>query len=262
VRTYVYSNISRTEFPQCFSGTNEGFSEIWWFYCSEDAEETAANGHLLQQSNYSLLQENGDLILNEGISSAVPTDRYVIFNYLDRVWYYGNMERSAWLDTPLRNFPTAATMTNQLVEHENGNDDGTTNPSSPIYAYIQSSDFDIGDGHNYGFAWRMLPDITFNGSTTASPLFPQVTMSMRPRQNPGSPYSPAPSPTVRADKSYGVVHNYTVQEFTEIVYTRVRGRQMAFKIESNKPGSENADQLGTQWQLGVPRIDVRPDGRR
>jgi len=254
VRTYVYSNISRTEFPQCFSGTNEGFSEIWWFYCSADAEETAANGHLLQQSNYSLLQENGDLLLNEGVSSAVPTDRYVIFNYLDRVWYYGNMERSAWLDTPLRNFPTAATMTNQLVEHENTNDDGTTNPPSPIYAYIQSSDFDIGDGHNYGFAWRMLPDITFDGSTTASPAFPQVTMSMRPRQNPGSPYSPAPSPTVRADKSYGVVHNYTVQEFTEIIYTRVRGRQMAFKIES--------DTLGTQWQLGVPRIDVRPDGRR
>ena len=251
VRTYVYSNINRTEFPQAFSGTNEGFSEIWWFYCSADAAES---GHLLQQTNFDLLQENGDLILNEGISTAVPTDRYVIFNYLDRVWYYGNMERSAWLDTPLRNFPTAATMTNQLVEHENGNDDGTTNPSSPIYAYIQSSDFDIGDGHNYGFAWRMLPDITFDGSTTADPAFPQVTMTMRPRQNPGAPYNTAPSPTVQADKPYGVIHNYTVQEFTEIIYTRVRGRQLALKIESNT--------LGTQWQLGVPRLDVRPDGRR
>lgn len=254
VRTYVYNNISRTEFPQCFSGTNEGFSEIWWFYCSADSEAASQNGHLLQQTNYALLQENGDLILNEGISTETNIDRYVVFNYLDRVWYYGEMERSAWLDSPLRNFPTAATLTNQLVEHEVGNDDGTVNPPAPIYSYVQSSDFDIGDGHNYGFAWRMLPDITFNGSTTESPNKPEVTMTMRPRQNPGAPYGTAPSPTVESTQNYGTVHNYTVQEFTEIIYTRVRGRQMAFKVSS--------DTLGTQWQLGVPRLDVRPDGRR
>jgi hypothetical protein len=148
----------------------------------------------------------------------------------------------------------AATLGNQLVFHELGIDDGTTNPPSPITSYIQSSDFDIGDGHNYGFVWRMLPDITFDGSTSPSPTRPEVTMTMRPRQNPGSPYGTAPSPTVESTQNYGTVHNYTVQEFTEIVYTRVRGRQMAFKIES--------DTLGTQWQLGVPRLDVRPDGRR
>ncbi len=230
VRTYVFNDINRDQYSQFFGGTNEGFSEVWWFYCSA----------------------NSDVI-----------DRYVIFNYLDRVWYYGSMSRTAWLDSPLRASPVAATIGNQLVFHENGADDGTTNPPSPIYSYIQSSDFDIGDGHNYGFVWRLLPDITFDGSTTLEGLYPKVTMTMRPRQNPGAPYNTAPSPTVASTQNYGGIEkNYTVQEFTEIIYTRIRGRQMAFKIESNKPGSESANQLGTQWQLGVPRLDVRPDGRR
>jgi hypothetical protein len=221
VRTYVYNDINRDQFTQCFAGTNEGFSEIWWFYCS-------ANSNVI--------------------------DRYVIFNYLDRVWYYGSLTRSAWLDSPLRDFPMAAGLDNRLYFHELGVDDGSTNPPSPINAYVQSSDFDIGDGHNYGFVWRMLPDITFDGSSTPSPLYPQVTMTMRPRQNPGAPYNTAPSPTVVSTQSYAAQRTYNVQQFTEIIYTRVRGRQLAFKIESNT--------LGTQWQLGVPRLDVRPDGRR
>jgi hypothetical protein len=221
LRTYVFEDINRDQFSQIFSGTNEGYSEVWWFYCS-------ANSNVI--------------------------DRYVIFNYLDRVWYYGTLGRTAWIDSPLRDFPTAATLDNQLVYHEAAVDDGTTNPPSAINAYVQSSDFDIGDGHNYGFVWRMIPDITFDGSTTPSPLFPQVTMTMRPRQNPGSPYGTAPSPTVTTPQSYSSQNVYNVQEFTEIIYTRIRGRQMAFKIESNT--------VGTQWQLGVPRMDVRPDGRR
>jgi hypothetical protein len=220
VRTYVYSDINRDQFSQCFASTSEGYSEVWWFYCS-------ANSNVI--------------------------DRYVIFNYLDRVWYYGSMSRSAWIDSPLREYPMAATLDNRLVFHELGNDNGETNPPSPITAYIQSSDFDIGDGHNYGFVWRMLPDITFDGSTTPSPLEPTVTMTMRPRQNPGSGYGTALSPFVTSAQSYAGQSSYNVQQFTEIIYSRVRGRQMAFKIESNT--------LGTQWQLGVPRIDVRPDGR-
>ena len=221
LRTYVFEDINRDQFSQFFASTSEGYSEIWWFYCSAN-------------------------------SSVI--DRYVIFNYLDRVWYYGTMGRTAWIDSPLRDYPTAATLGNQLVYHEAAVDDGTTNPPSPINAYVQSSDFDIGDGHNYGFVWRMIPDITFDGSTTPSPLFPQVTMTMRPRQNPGSPYGTAQSPTVTTPQSYAAQNVYNVQEFTEIIYTRLRGRQMAFKIESNT--------IGTQWQLGVPRMDVRPDGRR
>lgn len=151
----------------------------------------------------------------------------------------------------------ATGLDNRLYYHELGVDNGETNPPSPISSYIQSSDFDIGDGHNYGFVWRMLPDITFDGSTTPSPLEPTVTMTMRPRQNPGSGYGATLSPAVTSSQNYSPItgqSTYTVQQFTEIIYSRVRGRQMAFKIESNT--------LGTQWQLGVPRIDVRPDGRQ
>lgn len=221
LRQFVFGDINREQQEQFFAGTNEGYSEIWWFYCSA----------------------NSDVI-----------DRYVIFNYLDRVWYYGTLDRTAWLDSPLRQFPMAATSGNLLVYHEAAVDDGSTNPPSPISAYIQSSDFDIGDGHNYGFVWRILPDITFDNSTTPNPETPRVKFVVRPRQNPGSAYGVSPSPTIQSTQSYAGQQVYNVQEFTEIVYSRVRGRQMAFKIES--------DSLGTQWQLGVPRIDVRPDGRR
>ena len=221
VRQYVFEDINIAQQEQFFAGTNEGYSEVWWFYCSA----------------------NSDVI-----------DRYVIFNYLDRVWYYGTLDRTAWLDSPLRQFPMAATGGNLLVFHEAAVDDGTTNPPSPISAYVQSSDFDINDGHNYGFVWRIIPDITFNNSTTPIPNKPQVKFVVRPRQNPGSGYGTAQAPTIQSSQSYAGQQVYNVQEFTEIVYSRVRGRQMAFKIESNT--------LGTQWQLGVPRIDVRPDGRQ
>jgi hypothetical protein len=221
VRTYVYNDINRDQFFQCFSGTNEGFSEVWWFYCSAN-------------------------------SSTI--DRYVIFNYLDRVWYYGSLARTAWLDSPLRDYPQAATPSNIIVYHEAIVDNGETNPPSAIDCYIQSSDFDIDDGHNYGFVWRMIPDITFDGSNTAPPENPRVNFTMRPKQNPGAPYNVAPSPLVRSAQNYGTVQTYNVQQFTQIVYTRVRGRQLAFRIES--------DTLGTQWQLGTPRLDVRKDGRR
>ena len=222
LRQYVFGDINTTQSSQCFAGTNEGYSEVWWYYCSAD---------------------------------STVVDRYVIYNYLDQVWYYGTLGRTAWLDSPLRNFPMAATYSNNVVFHENGVDDTTTTGNTlPITSYIQSSDFDIGDGHNYGFVWRMIPDITFDGSTTPAPNTPQVTFTVRPRQNPGSPYGTADVPTVASTQSYANQRNYTVQEFTQIVYTRLRGRQMAFKIIS--------DTVGTQWQLGVPRIDVRPDGRR
>lgn len=222
LRQYVFGDINTTQSSQFFAGTNEGFSEVWWYYCS---------------------------------ANSTVVDRYVIYNYLDQVWYYGTLGRTAWLDSPLRSFPMAATYSRNIVFHENGVDDITTTGNIlPITSYIQSSDFDIGDGHNYGFVWRMIPDITFDGSTTPAPNTPQVTFSVRPRHNPGSPYGTADVPTVASTQSYADQRNYTVQEFTQIVYTRLRGRQMAFKIIS--------DTVGTQWQLGVPRIDVRPDGRR
>lgn len=221
LRQYVFSNINRDQEAQFFAGTNEGFSEVWWFYCS---------------------------------ANSTTVDRYVIFNYLDRVWYYGTLGRTAWLDSAIRQFPQAATYGNIIVFHEAAVDNGETNPPSAISAYIQSSDFDIGDGHNYGFVHRMIPDITFDGSTTPAPERPRVSFTVRPRQNPGSGYGVGNTPTVESKQSYAGQSTYNVQEFTEIIYTRVRGRQMAFRVES--------DSLGTQWQLGVPRVDVRQDGKR
>ena len=222
VRTYIFNDINRDQEAQFNAGTNEGYSEVWWNYCSK----------------------NSDVI-----------DRYVIFNYLDRVWYYGTLDRTAWLDSPLRPYPMAATAGNIVVYHEAAVDDGSTNPPSAINAYVQSSDFDIGDGHNYGFVWRIIPDITFDGSSTTGETTnnPVVNFTVRPRQNPGSNYGTALAPTVTSAQSYAGQTTYNVQQFTEIIYSRVRGRQMAFKVESNS--------IGTQWQLGVPRIDVRPDGR-
>ena len=224
LRQYVYGDINTEQHLQCFAGANEGYSEVWWFYCS---------------------------------ANSTVVDRYVIYNYLDKVWYYGTLERSAWLDSPLRDFPMGATYNHTVVYHENGNnDEELSGQAVPINSYIQSSDFDIGDGHNFGFVWRVIPDLTFDGSDMSglSNTYPSVTLTVRPRQNPGANYGTSAAPTVESAQSYAVQKNYTVQEFTEIVYTRIRGRQMAFKISS--------EDLGVQWQLGVPRIDLRPDGRR
>jgi hypothetical protein len=218
LRQYIFGNINLQQQYQFFAATNEGFNEVWWFYCS---------------------------------AGSTVIDRYVIYNHLERIWAYGNLSRTAWLDTPLREHPTAAGYGGQIIYHEDGVDDGTTNPPSAISAFIQSADANIGDGHNYGFVWRMIPDITFDGSTVDKP---SVTMTLKPRQNPGSNYSAAASPTVASTQNYSGQRNYTVQQFTEIVYVRVRGRQMAFRISS--------DGLGVQWQLGVPSLDLRPDGRR
>ena len=218
LRQYIFGDINLQQQYQFFAGTNEGFNEIWWFYCS---------------------------------ANSTAIDRYVVYNHLEKIWSYGNLARTAWLDTPLRDFPSAAGYDGQLIYHEDGVNDATTNPPSPISAYIQSADANIGDGHNYGFVWRMIPDVTFDGSTVNNP---SVTMTLKPRQNPGANYSAAATPTVTSTQNYQAQRNYTVQEFTEIVYVRVRGRQMAFRISS--------DGLGVQWQLGVPSLDIRPDGRR
>ena len=218
LRQYVYDDINMIQSYQFFSGTNEGYNEVWWFYCSAN-------------------------------SNAI--DRYVVFNYLERTWYYGTMERTYWLDSPLREQPMAAGYNGQLLYHESGNDDGTTNPPSPIISYCQSSDFDIGDGHNFGLVTRIIPDLTFDGSDVAQPT---VTFTVRPRQNPGANYGTSDSPDVVSGNNYANQRTYNVQQFTQYVYVRVRGRQMAFRIGSND--------LGVAWQLGAPRLDVRPDGRR
>ena len=220
LRQYIYDDINLDQSFQVFAGGNEGFNEIWWFYVSSEST-------------------------NDSI------DKYVIYNYVDRVWYYGTMARTAWLDSGIRQFPMAADYNNRILFHESSVDDNAGTSSVAINAYVQSSDFDIGDGHIFDFVWRILPDVNFNGSTANGPT---VTMTVKPRQNSGTPYGQADNPTVVSSNNFITQHTYNIQEFTGQVYTRLRGRQLSFRIESTG--------LGVAWQLGMPRIDVRNDGRR
>ena len=215
LRRYVFQNFNILQNEQVYASTNEGFNEVWWFYCSLD---------------------------------STVVDSYVVYNYLENVWYYGTMGRTAWLDSGLLPYPIAATYNGNLVQHEFGVDDAEdTNTPLPIVASISSSEFDIGDGHNFGFIWRILPDLTFAGSSD-SPT-PEVTMTLYPLQNSGSGTGTPASAAVTEGASYVIT-----EEFTGQIYTRVRGRQLIFKIASTA--------LGTTWQLGAPRIDIRQDGRR
>lgn len=223
LRQYIYQDINTAQYDQIFCGTNEGFNEVWWFYCSSD---------------------------------STTIDRYVIYNYLEDIWYFGTMARTAWLDSGVRVQPIAATYSNNLVTHEIGNDDNETGTVQAINAYITSSEFDLDDGHNFSFVWRVLPDITFRGSSATSP---QVTMYLLPLRNAGSGYN---VDSVTANQSVGGTSYATVtrtavlpiEEFTGQIYTRIRGRQISMKIESTA--------LGVAWQLGATRLDLRPDGRR
>lgn len=224
LRQYIYDDINLSQAFQVVSGTNEGYNEIWWYYCS---------------------------------ANSTTIDRYVIFNHLERTWYYGTLARTAWLDSPLRAQPmgigygSSGEPSGALINHETGVNDGSINPPSPIDAYVQSSDFDIGDGHNFGFVWRLIPDVTFDGSAVNAP---SLNFTVLPRTNPGANYGSSDNPAVTSTQNYSGQTTYAIQQFTQQVYVRIRGRQMAFRVESNT--------LGTQWQLGTPRIDVRPDGRR
>ena len=222
LRRYVFGDLNQEQASQVFSGTNEGFNEVWWFYCSD------------------------------GVTAV---DKYVIYNYLEKVWYYGTMERTAWLDSGLQSFPIAAkynssTLTGNLINHETGLNDDTTGTPAAINAYISSSEFDIGDGHNFGFVWRVLPDLTFeNAENTPTGTLPSVTMTLYGLANSGSGVTSTASQPVAKSSTYTIT-----EQFTGMIFTRMRGRQMIFKIGSN--------QVNTCWQLGAPRIDIRPDGRR
>jgi hypothetical protein len=214
LRRFVFSDLNREQNQQVFAGTNEGFNEVWWFYCSAD---------------------------------SLTVDKYVIFNYAENAWYYGTMARTAWLDTGLLDHPIAATYNYKVLYHEVGVDDQETNNAAPIVAYISSSEFDIEDGHNVAQVWRMLPDLTFEGSTEGSS--PELVMTLYGLTNSGSGVTSGKSRSVVKGSSYVIT-----EEFTGQIYPRVRGRQMIMKGESTK--------LGTTWQLGAPRLDIRKDGRR
>ena len=212
LRRHIFSNINLAQNDQVFAGTNEGFNEIWWFYCS---------------------------------AGVTTIDSYVVYNYVEDIWYYGSLGRTAWSDSGLRDYPQAATYNYNIVDHERGVDDNATGTPTAITAYIESAEFDIDDGEHFGFVWRMVPDLTFEGSTAATP---QVTMTMYGMNGSGSGFN------TEAAKAVARTSTVTIEQFTNIVYTRIRGRQMIIEISS--------DGLGTTWQLGAPRIDIKQDGRR
>lgn len=222
LRRFIFNDFNQSQIEQVYSGTNEGFNEIWWFYCS---------------------------------ANSTTIDRYVIYNYLEKIWYYGTMERTAWLDAGLRPYPMATTydsntQSGRIIYHENGLNDNTSGTNNAINAYISSSEFDIDDGQNFGFVWRILPDLTFaNSSNAPSGLSARVNMTLRGLYNSGSGQIDSATGLVSKGSTYVIT-----EEFTGQIYTRVRGRQMIFEIES--------DQVNTAWQLGSPRIDIRKDGRR
>ena len=217
VRKHVFDDLDKGQYEQVFAGTLEEYHEIWWFYCD---------------------------------SQRVAPNKYVVYNYLEDIWYVGTMGRSAWYDSPINDFPLAATDTYNLVEHENGNDNGQGATLEAIDSFITSGQFGIESGTSFTFIDKVVPDLSFVGSNASSP---SVEMSLLASSEPGSAdNNPASEGGVNEGQVALAVG--TVDEYTDQLDVRVRGRQMAIKVRSNA--------LGTKWQLGTPRLNMRPDGRR
>jgi hypothetical protein len=205
LRNHVFGNLNYEQVDQIICGTNEGWNEVWWFYPSADATEN---------------------------------DSYVIWNHIDLIWYYGTINRTAWIDSPLRQYPQAVSFDGYYYNQEEGCDDDT----NPMNSFITSNDVDLDDGERLMLIRRIIPDVDFTGSTAASP---EVLITMKPRNFPGGAYQDEPDePVIQT----------AVDQYTNQVFLRARARQMGFKIES--------ENLGVQWQLGAPRLDGRRDGTR
>lgn len=211
LRQYIFNDFNYAQEAQTTVGSVGEFNEIWWFYCS---------------------------------SEAVSPDRYVVYNYQERIWYYGTMNRTAWVDCPNRTYPIAA-IDGNLIYQENGLEDNATGTALPISAYIQSADFDLDDGYQFMFIRRLIPDVTFSGSTASTPA---VTMKLYARDFPGGGYNQ------ETDEPIARTTTIPVEEYTDQKWLRIRGRQIAFRIES--------DSTGTQWSLGIPRLEMVADGRK
>jgi hypothetical protein len=212
VRSYVFDDFNRDQKEKVFAALNSSYNEVWWFYPSANSNEV---------------------------------DRYVVFNFQENAWYYGQMTRTAWIDRGISDYPVSAYIDGRQYFQELGLDDATTSPVSPISAYIESSQIDIQDGENFVFIRRIIPDITFENSTANSPT---STFTVKVRNFPGGNYL--------NDNNASVVRSATapVEQFTDQVHLRLRGRSFALRVESS--------QTATQWRLGSPRLDIRPDGRR
>jgi hypothetical protein len=218
VRRYVFTDFNQDQYYQVFAGTNQSFNEVWWFYCSADSTEV---------------------------------DRYVVYNYVENLWHYGTLRRTAWIDAKLRDYPIAATYSHNLVLQEIGTDCNETGTAFPINAYILSSEFDMDDGDHFVLINRVLPDVTFEGSTADSPA---ITMTLLPLSNSGSGYNSPLSEGGNSSNAITRTATIPIEKFTGQVFTRIRGRQFAMRVESTA--------LGVSWQLGASRLDMKLDGRR
>ncbi|HBR55781.1 MAG TPA: hypothetical protein DEA82_16980, partial [Flavobacteriaceae bacterium] len=212
VRDYVFSNINSNQLEKVTAGVNSAFSEVTWFYPSASSEEN---------------------------------DSYVTYNYQQKIWYYGTLSRTVWLDRGVNAEPIAAGTDHFLYLQEIGFDDGSTSPSTAISSYIESSQMDLGDGEQFSFMRRLIPDMTFRNSTAA---VPSATMTLKVRNFPGGNYLDSNENSITKTASV------PIEQFTEQVFVRLRGRSFAFRIES--------EDTGVAWRLGSPRVDIRPDGRR
>jgi hypothetical protein len=217
VRKFIFDDMNPGQQGQVFAGTVEEYHEVWWFYVSK------AN------------------------TSKVAPDKYVVYNYAEDIWYVGTLDRSAWLDSPINDFPLAATNTYNLVEHENGNDDAQAATTQPINAHITSGRFGIESGNSFTFVDKLIPDMSFVGSDSDAP---SVDFEILADNEPGS----LDHASVGGGSAREVQVSTEIDNYTDIVNIRMRGRDMALKISS--------DSLGTRWQLGTPRLNMRPDGRR
>lgn len=219
LRQYVFSDLNESQGYQVTSGINEAFNEVWWFYCS---------------------------------ANSTVVDKYVIYNYLEDIWYYGTMGRTAWIGADVSNYPVAATYSHNLVNHEVGVNDNETTTTEPINAYIETAEWDVGDGDTFTFIRRVLPDVTFRAS--ASSPAPQLTMTIKPMKNSGSGFNSPLSEGGNSSVPVVRIAQAPIEEFTGQIFIRVRGRQFIMRYES--------DQIGTAWQVGATRVDVKQDGRR
>ena len=212
VKDYVFSDFNAAQAEKTFAAVNSAFSEVWWFYPS---------------------------------SSSDNNDRYVVYNYLQGIWYYGTMVRTAWIDRGVEENPIAAGRDGYLYNHEVGFDDGSTTPASAISAFIESSQFDLGEGDSFSFVRRLIPDLTFRSSTA---LPPTANFTLKARNFPGGNYLQTNAKAVEKTASV------PVEQFTQDAHVRLRGRSVAVKVDSST--------TGVGWRLGSPRIDIRSDGRR
>ena len=215
VRSYIFDDFNVAQNQKVFAALNSTFDEVWWFYPSGDSTEI---------------------------------DKYVIYNYQDKAWSYGSLARTAWLDRGINDYPLATGTDYYLYNHEFGLDDGSTNPPCAISSHIESSQIDIGDGERFAFIRRLIPDVTFGGSTATSPT---ATFTLKTRNFPGGAYLSSDNSSVTQTEA---ATSTVVEQFTNQAFVRLRGRSFALRVASS------GEQV--QWRLGSPRVEVRQDGRQ